>query len=103
CAAELDSELRSLSTRGRAGVAGAGYREPIRGSESEVRIMTRGLVGRVGRVGGVGGVGQTLLALALAASPALAATTVIRAGRLVDPAGKVVTNAVIVVDNDRIT
>jgi imidazolonepropionase-like amidohydrolase len=36
-------------------------------------------------------------------SPVLAATKAIRAGRLVDPAGKVTTNVVIVVDNDRIT
>jgi len=37
-------------------------------------------------------------------SPAVfAATKAIRAGKLVDPAGKVITNAVIVVDDDRIT
>jgi imidazolonepropionase-like amidohydrolase len=40
---------------------------------------------------------------AVAASPALAATKAIRAGRVIDPSGSVVTNAVIVVDNDRIT
>jgi imidazolonepropionase-like amidohydrolase len=43
------------------------------------------------------------LTLVLAASPSFAATKVIRAGKLVDPSGNVVTNAVIVVDNDRIT
>ena len=37
------------------------------------------------------------------ASPAFAATKAIRAGKLIDPAGKVIANAVIVVDNDRIT
>jgi imidazolonepropionase-like amidohydrolase len=42
-------------------------------------------------------------AIALATSQAFAGTTAIRAGRLVDASGKVVTNAVIVVDNDRIT
>src|SRR5690242_16063848 len=42
-----------------------------------------------------------LLALALAA-PAHAATKAVKAGRLVAPDGKVVTNAVIVIDNDRI-
>jgi imidazolonepropionase-like amidohydrolase len=41
--------------------------------------------------------------LLLIAPPAFAATTAIRAGKLIDPAGKVITNAVIVVDNDRIT
>ena len=39
----------------------------------------------------------------LVGSPALAATKAIRAGKLIDPAGKVITNAVIVIDNDRIT
>ena len=43
------------------------------------------------------------LAFALIASPGFAATKAIRAGRLVDPSGKVTTNVVIVVDNDRIT
>ena len=41
--------------------------------------------------------------LPLLASPAFAATTAIRAGKLIDPAGKVIANAVILVDNDRIT
>ncbi|MBI3493781.1 MAG: amidohydrolase family protein [Acidobacteria bacterium] len=41
-------------------------------------------------------------ALLLFASPALAATKAIKAGRLIDPSGRVVTNAVIVVENDRI-
>jgi imidazolonepropionase-like amidohydrolase len=44
-----------------------------------------------------------LLAVALFASPALAATKAIRAGKVVDGTGTVITNAVIVVDNDRIT
>jgi imidazolonepropionase-like amidohydrolase len=39
----------------------------------------------------------------LVASPAFAATTAIKAARLVDPAGRLVTNVVIVVDSDRIT
>jgi imidazolonepropionase-like amidohydrolase len=42
-------------------------------------------------------------AIVVSASPASAATKAIRAGRLVDPSGKVTTNVVIVVDNDRIT
>ena len=37
------------------------------------------------------------------ASNAVAATKAIRAGTVIDPAGKVIANAVIVVDNDRIT
>ena len=41
--------------------------------------------------------------LLCAVADALAATKAIRAGRVVDAAGKVITNAVIVVDNDRIT
>jgi imidazolonepropionase-like amidohydrolase len=40
---------------------------------------------------------------ALLASPGFAATTAITAGRFVDPAGRVVTRVVIVVDDDRIT
>jgi imidazolonepropionase-like amidohydrolase len=44
-----------------------------------------------------------LTAVLLAAPPALAATKTIRAGRLIDASGRVVTNAVIVVENDRIT
>jgi imidazolonepropionase-like amidohydrolase len=40
--------------------------------------------------------------LLLASSPAFGATKAIRAGTLVDASGKVTTNAVIVVDNDRI-
>jgi len=46
------------------------------------------------------------LVLALAfgvASSAVAATKVIKAGKLIDRSGKIVTNAVILVDNDRIT
>ena len=43
-----------------------------------------------------------LLTVLLMSPPALAATKAIKAGRLVDPSGRVVTNAVIVVDNDRI-
>jgi imidazolonepropionase-like amidohydrolase len=42
------------------------------------------------------------LVCTLLASPAAAATKAIKAGRLVDATGKVVTNAVIVVENDRI-
>jgi imidazolonepropionase-like amidohydrolase len=37
-----------------------------------------------------------------ATSPALAATKAIRAGRMIDPGGKVVTNVVIVINDDRI-
>ena len=40
---------------------------------------------------------------AMMAAPAWAATKAIRAGKAIDPAGKVITNAVIVVDGDRIT
>jgi imidazolonepropionase-like amidohydrolase len=46
--------------------------------------------------------GAAVLLLAAVASPALAATTAIKAGRLVDGSGKVTTNVVIVVENDRI-
>jgi len=47
---------------------------------------------------------RAALVIALvAASPAFAATKAIKAGRLVDGSGKVMTNVVIVVDNDRIT
>jgi imidazolonepropionase-like amidohydrolase len=42
------------------------------------------------------------MAMMSLAAPAAAATKAIKAGRLVDASGKVVTNAVIVVDNDRI-
>jgi len=66
------------------------------------RVGRVGQVGRVGRVGRVGQAGLTALALALTASPAFAATKAIRAGKAIDPAGKVITNAVIVVENDRI-
>lgn len=44
-----------------------------------------------------------LLVMSLLAMPAFAATKAIKAGRLVDASGRVVTNAVIVVDDDRIT
>ena len=47
-------------------------------------------------------VALVLAALAVA-PPAVAATKAIKAGTLIDPAGKVVANAVIVVDGDRIT
>ena len=36
-------------------------------------------------------------------SPAAGAPKTIKAGRLVDPSGRIIPNAVIVVDNDRIT
>jgi imidazolonepropionase-like amidohydrolase len=42
------------------------------------------------------------LACLLFSAPAFAAPTAIRAGRLIDPSGNVVINAVIVVENDRI-
>jgi imidazolonepropionase-like amidohydrolase len=41
--------------------------------------------------------------LLLVSTPVFAATIAIRAGKLIDPAGRVITNAVIVIDNDRIT
>ena len=81
----------------------------------------KGLTGRAGRAGRTGRAGPpklaldiggrmwiaragwTALALALMTSPGIAATKAIRAGRLVDASGKVTTNAIIVVDNDRIT
>jgi len=56
----------------------------------------------LGRLRGPGWVLACLLWLSLTPH-ALAATKAIRAGKVVDAAGKVVTNAVIVVDNDRIT
>jgi imidazolonepropionase-like amidohydrolase len=55
-----------------------------------------------GRLRGPGWVLACVLWLSLTPH-ALAATKAIRAGKVVDAAGKVVTNAVIVVDNDRIT
>ena len=58
--------------------------------------------GRVGLVRQVGRVGLVGLALALLASPALAATRAIRTGAAIDPSGKAIPNAVIVVENDRI-
>ena len=85
--------------------------------------MTEGQVGQVRRVGQVGRIGQvglvrqvgrvvfargvrrlglTWLALALLSAPAFAATKAIRAGKAIDPSGKVIANVVIVVDNDRI-
>jgi imidazolonepropionase-like amidohydrolase len=42
------------------------------------------------------------IVLCVLVAPASAATKAIRAGRAIDPSGKVITNAVIVVDNDRI-
>jgi imidazolonepropionase-like amidohydrolase len=39
----------------------------------------------------------------LLAAPAFAATKAIKAGKVVEPNGKVITNAVIIVDNDRVT
>jgi len=54
---------------------------------------------RFGRFGRFAGSGLAIVSLA---SPAGAATKAIRAGRLIDPAGRIVTNAVIVVDGDRI-
>ena len=50
------------------------------------------------------GPGRVLaVALLLVSSPVFAATKAIRAGKLIDPAGNVIANAVILVDNDRIT
>src|SRR3954464_15221547 len=57
---------------------------------------------RSSRLRGSRSVLACLLWLALATN-ALAATRVIKAGRVVDASGRVITNAVIVVDNDRIT
>jgi imidazolonepropionase-like amidohydrolase len=50
----------------------------------------------------MGRLAVTWLALALMASPVLAATKAIRAGKAIGPSGTVITNAVIVVENDRI-
>jgi imidazolonepropionase-like amidohydrolase len=55
----------------------------------------------VNRVGRTGWAAAALLCMA--AAPALAAPKVIRAGKAIDPSGKVITNAIIVVENDRIT
>jgi len=70
--------------------------------------MRRGRVGQVGLVGQVGRVvrrvgrtGRIAMAVALIASPALAQTKAIRAGKAMTPSGPVA-NAVIVVDGDRI-
>jgi imidazolonepropionase-like amidohydrolase len=54
--------------------------------------------------GGSGGAGTAMWALValLAASPAFAATTAIKAARVIDPSGKAIVNAVIVIENDRI-
>ena len=50
-----------------------------------------------------GGRGAALaIALSVSAAPAAAATKAIRAGKAIDPSGQVITNAVIVVENDRI-
>ncbi len=62
-----------------------------------------GQVGQVGQVGRVGQVGLTGLAIALMAAPSFAATKAIRAGTLIDPSGKIATNVVIVINDDRIT
>jgi imidazolonepropionase-like amidohydrolase len=58
------------------------------------RWVVRGQVGRVGLV-------RLALALALIASPALAGTKAIRAGKAITPTGQVA-NAVIVIQDDRI-
>ena len=55
------------------------------------------MLSRLGRPGSI----ATLMGL-LFSAPALAAPKAIRAGRLIDPSGNVVINAVIVVENDRI-
>jgi len=58
---------------------------------------------RPGRTRGSAPTLVAALLLLMLAAPAFAATTAIRAGKLIDRAGKVITNAVIVIDNDRIT
>jgi imidazolonepropionase-like amidohydrolase len=45
----------------------------------------------------------TVLTICLAAAPAFAATKAIQAGRLIDPSGRTIANAVIVIEDDRIT
>ena len=87
-APELDPQLWSLRPRHRARGTGARDRGTVRGSTSEVRVMTSRQVGLVGRVGQVG---RTCLVLALLlAAPAFAATRAIKAGRVVDASGKVI-------------
>src|SRR5206468_5848342 len=83
----------------------------IRGSKSEVRIMkrtndaTKTRKHEKDRLGFVVSrfraylFGAAMLSMAV---PTAAATTAIKAGRLVDASGKVVINAVIVVEGDRI-
>jgi imidazolonepropionase-like amidohydrolase len=44
-----------------------------------------------------------VVVLLLLANPAAAATKAIRAGRVIDPSGKAIANAVIVIDDDKIT
>src|SRR5262249_20771748 len=100
-ASELDPQLRSVRASHCARKAGARDRGTVVRGNSEVRIM-RSRAGRAGLAGRSGGAGL-IVTLLLATSPASAATKAIRAGRVVDASGKVLTNVVIVVDNDRIT
>src|SRR6185436_2398011 len=87
-AAKLDSELRPVRTCAGARAARPRNRRAVRGSPREVR-MTR--------------VMPVLLVAAIAlALPAQAATKAVKAGRLIDPSGRVVVNAMVVIENDRI-
>src|SRR5262249_44927074 len=87
---ELDPQLRPLrarrlSRKARPRDCGTAVR-----SHGKVRVMRK----RIFVLAGV---------LALMSGPASAATKPIRAAKVVDASGKVSTNVVIVVDNDRIT
>ena len=81
----------------------AGQARPV-GRVARVTIGQPDRRGRpIGRPGRTHGSAPVLVAALLLASPAFAATTAIRAGKMIDPAGRVITNAVILVDHDRIT
>src|SRR6185436_13111359 len=94
CAPQLDSQLRSIRPRRRAGGAGARDRRATGRSHREVCLMICSAKASARRGG------MLMLALALLASPALAQTKAIRTGTANTPSGPVA-NAVIIVENDR--
>src|SRR4029078_10381563 len=93
-ASQLDPQLRPVRARRRAGVAGARHRRATLRSHSEVHLMMKPSFLR--------GCGAVVCGLLTMTSTSFAATKAIRAGTVVDPSGKPITNAVIVVENDRI-
>src|SRR5581483_6406297 len=93
----------SVRSRGWSRRTGWPARLPVKSKKREHSMSTDRKPKRNGS-GRMLGTGAAAIALLMvAASPALAATRAIRAGRMIDPAGKVVTNVVIVVTDDRIT